>query len=127
MKDLRSQNNSKQVSPTAGLMEDVRRLIDETRQRVATNVNAALTLLYWRIGKRINQEVLKGGRAQYGEQIVVSLSQRLVADYGQGFSYSALTRMMKFRQTFPEQKIVVALMQQLSWTHFIALITIDDP
>lgn len=67
------------VPPVASLplLEDLRRMIEETRQGVAATVNAALTLLYWRIGKRISEEILKGGRAEYGEQIVSTLSRQL--------------------------------------------------
>ena len=67
------------VAPVASLplLDDLRRMIEETRQDVAATVNAALTLLYWRIGKRINEEILKGGRAEYGEQIVSTLSRQL--------------------------------------------------
>lgn len=59
------------------LLEDLRRMIEETRQDAAATVNAALTLLYWRIGKRIDEEILKGGRAEYGKEIVRSLARQL--------------------------------------------------
>jgi len=42
------------------LLHDIRRLIEETRSTVAVTVNSALTMLYWQVGKRINEEVLKG-------------------------------------------------------------------
>ncbi len=57
------------VSPA--LMEDIRQIIGEARRSVATTVNAGLTLLYWRIGKRIVNEVLGKERARYGQQIAV--------------------------------------------------------
>jgi hypothetical protein len=44
------------------LIKDVRRLIEEARTKVASTVNAALTMLYWRVGKRIDQEILKEDR-----------------------------------------------------------------
>jgi hypothetical protein len=56
------------VSPR--LIEDIRQIIGEARRSVATTVNAGLTLLYWRIGKRIVDEVLGKERAAYGQQIV---------------------------------------------------------
>lgn len=49
------------------LLDDIRSMIDEARAAVATTVNAGLTLLYWRIGRRINEEILQGERAAYGE------------------------------------------------------------
>ncbi|MEI8248780.1 MAG: PDDEXK nuclease domain-containing protein [Lentisphaerota bacterium] len=109
------------------LLEDLRRMIEETRQGVAVTVNAALTTLYWRIGKRINEEILKGERAEYGQQILATLSQELVRDYGNGFSYSILTRMLKFSDVFPDQKIVATLSQTLSWSHFRELLPIERP
>jgi hypothetical protein len=50
------------LAPPA-LVEDLRRLIAEARRSVAATVNAGLTLLYWRIGKRILDEVLGRERA----------------------------------------------------------------
>ena len=59
----------KAITPKA-LLKDLRELITEARQDVARQVNSALVLLYWRIGKRIRQDILKEKRAEYGEQIV---------------------------------------------------------
>jgi len=55
---------------TPTLLDELRLLIEETRRGFATAANATLTLLYWRIGKRINDDILKGARAEYGEAIV---------------------------------------------------------
>jgi len=108
------------------LMEDLRQMIEETRQGVAVTVNAALTMLYWRIGKRINEEILKGGRAEYGEQIISTLSRQLEAEYGRGFSEKSLRHMLRFAEAFPDRRIVSALMRQLSWTHFLSIIYLRD-
>jgi len=59
----------KAITPKA-LLEDLRDLVATARQDVARQVNSALVLLYWRIGKRIRQDILKEKRADYGEQIV---------------------------------------------------------
>ena len=72
---------------------------------MALTVNATLTRLDWRIGRRIQAEILKGGRAEYGEQILATLSQELTQEYGKGFSYSALTRMVRFAEVFPEEAL----------------------
>ena len=96
-----------------GLLADIRHVIDDARQAVAATANAALTMLHWRIGKRIDTEILKGERAEYGKEILATLSQELEADYGRGFSYSVLTRMVKFVVAFPDERIVVALSRQL--------------
>jgi hypothetical protein len=108
------------------LVQDIRRLIEEARAKVASTVNAALTMLYWRVGKRIDQEILKGDRAAYGEKIVHALSAQLQREYGQGFTKRNLFNMIRFAQVFPDEEIVSALRAQLSWTHFRILIAIDD-
>ena len=68
--------------------------------------NAELTLLYWRIGRRIHSEVLSGERAAYGEAIVATLSQQLVAEYGRGFTYTALTRMAASSRRSPTKRLL---------------------
>ena len=85
------------------LVRDIRRLIEEARSTVATTVNVALSILYWRIGRRINQEILKESRAEYGKRILATLSQQLSLSYGSGFSYSTLTRMVKFYESFQDK------------------------
>ena len=65
--------------PTAStqLLTDIQKMIEGTRTAVATTVKSGLTVLYWRIGKRINEEILKGQRADYGAEIVSTLSRQL--------------------------------------------------
>jgi predicted nuclease of restriction endonuclease-like (RecB) superfamily len=110
------------------LLQDVRGLIEEARSAVAVTVNAGLTMLYWRIGQRIQVEILQGDRrADYGKEILATVSQELTKDYGRGFSYSALTRMVKFAEVFPEQSIVVATSKILSWSHFQELLPLEQP
>jgi DUF1016 N-terminal domain len=86
----------------------------QSRHNVAVTVNAGLTMLYWEIGNRIHQDILKEKRAEYGKEIVATLSQELTREYGVGFSYSALTRMVRFAEVFPEGEIVSTLSRQLS-------------
>jgi len=109
-----------------GLFRDVASLIDETRKNVAYTVNWALTYMYWKIGKRINDEVLQHERAEYGSQIVVSLAQQLYQVYGRGFEEKYLRRMMQFSSVFQDETIVVSLIRQLSWTHIIVLLPLKD-
>ena len=115
-----------QPKTAANLISDVRHLIEETRSKTAAAVNAGLTFLYWRIGKRIREEVLQGERAGYGHQILSTLSRELAAEYGSSFAKENLWRMMQFAAAFPDEQIVVSLIRQLSWTHFIALIPLKS-
>ncbi|MEH6874789.1 MAG: PDDEXK nuclease domain-containing protein [Candidatus Competibacter sp.] len=109
------------------LLGELRGLIDAARQQVAQTVNATLTLLYWHVGQRIRREVLKDGRAEYGEQIVSTLSTQLVREYGQSFGLRSLRRMVQFAEVFPEEQLVVALAQTLSWSHFIEILPLKQP
>ena len=109
------------------LVDDLRQIINQARNRVAVNVNAELTLMYWHIGERINREVLGNERAEYGKQIVATLSQQLQMEFGdKGFEKSSITRMMKFARLFPNYQIVATLSQQLQWSHFVEVIPLKD-
>jgi predicted nuclease of restriction endonuclease-like (RecB) superfamily len=109
------------------LLLEIRALIEEARRQTAVAVNMGLTVLYWRIGKRIRLEVLGSGRAAYGEQIVATLSRQLVADYGRGYTEKNLRRMIQFAEAFPEEEIVATLWRQLSWSHFRELLPLTRP
>lgn len=108
------------------LVTDLRKLIDDTRGRVAAAVNSGLTLLYWNIGKRIREDVLKNDRAEYGEEIVATVARQLKAEYGEGFGRRNLFRMMKFAEAFPDLRIVSTLSAQLSWSHFVEVLSVKS-
>ncbi len=95
------------------LLKDLLELIEEARQDVARQVNSALVLLYWRVGKRIRRDILKEKRAEYGEQILHVVSKRLVEEFGTGFSEKNLRRMVQFAEVFSEEQIVVTPSRQL--------------
>ena len=70
---------------------------------------------------------MKEKRADYGKEIVATLSQELTKEYGNGFSYSALTRMVRFAEIFPDTQIVATLSRQLSWSHFKEILPLKKP
>ena len=111
----------------ASLLADLRALIDGTRAQVAQAVNAGLTLTYWAVGDRIRREILGEKRAEYGKQILATLSQELTADYGRGFGIRNLFQMVRFAEAFPSRPIVQTLSAQLGWSHFIEIIGFDNP
>lgn len=111
----------------ATLVADIRQLIADAQQRAATALNAELTSLYWRVGRRIHRDMLGSQRAGYGEEIVSTLSRQLSADHGRGFSVQNLRHMVRFAQAFPEEPIVSTLSRQLSWSHLKELLYLDDP
>ncbi|HTF67950.1 MAG TPA: PDDEXK nuclease domain-containing protein [Edaphobacter sp.] len=109
------------------LLNEIRRLIEEARRQTAAAVNFGLTALYWRIGNRIQREVLGNERASYGEQIVATLSRQLVSEFGRGFADKNLRRMMQFAEAFPDEEIVATLSRQLSWSHIKELLPLVRP
>lgn len=123
---LRKKAKEPVVAAVDLVIDDLRRMIEKTRQSVASTVNASLTSLYWHIGHRIRQEILKENRAGYGRGIVATLSRQLATDYGNGFAEKSLRRMIQFAEVFPDEKIVVSLIRQLSWSHFVELIPLKD-
>lgn len=111
----------------ASLIRDIREMIETARSAVAAAVNAGLTMLYWRIGERINQEILKGKRADYGAEIVSTVSRQLEREYGSGFSAKNIRHMIRFFEAFPDGRIVSTLSRHLSWSHFKELLYLQKP
>lgn len=108
-------------------ISDLAHLIESTRNKIVHTANSSLVMLYWHLGKRINEEILKDKRAGYGDKIIATVSQHLAEGYGKGFNKSALTRMINFFKSYPDLEIVATLSQQLSWSHIVELIPIIPP
>ncbi len=116
------------LEPTNSLVSDIKTLIEQSKQHVSVAVNATITMLYWNIGSRINNEIGSKDHAEkYGKQIVATLWRQLESEYGASFSEKNLRRMMQFASVFADEKIVVSLIRQLSWSHLKILIPIEDP
>jgi len=109
------------------LLGDIRSLIETGREQVAQAVNARLVLLYWSVGERIHREILGSKRAEYGEEILPTLSTKLVTEYGQGFSPRNLARMISLATRFSDREVVSQLAGRLGWSHFVEIIPMDDP
>ncbi len=109
------------------LVGELRGLIDQARESIASTVNARLTMLYWHLGNRIRKEILKDERAEYGRGIVAAVARQLTQHYGKGFSEKSLRRMVQFGELFPDEQIVAPLARQLTWTHITVLLPLKDP
>jgi len=94
--------------PTA-LLADLRGLIQQAREGVARVVDSGLTTLYWHVGRRIRQDILKERRADYGEQIVSALGTQLTTEFGRGFSRRNLFNMVRFAEVFPDRANCAAI------------------
>jgi predicted nuclease of restriction endonuclease-like (RecB) superfamily len=106
------------------LVQELSTLIEQSQQQMLKQVNSIVNLLFWQLGKRVNDYVLQNKRADYGKQIVVTLSRQLKHNYGRNFEEKNLRRMLQFAEQFNDIEIVVTLSRQLSWSHFLALIPI---
>lgn len=129
MKNRKQVQHSREIVGKAdnkALLFDIQTLIENAKRSVATTVNSELTILYWQIGRRIYKEILQEKRAEYGKEIVPTLSVKLVFEYGRGFDAKNLWRMIQFAERFSDEKIVVTLSRQLSWSHFIEIIPVKN-
>jgi len=87
----RKASKSSALVPT-GLVPELRELIETTRRSVARGVNTALVQLYWQIGARIRKDSLANRRAEYGKEILVTLSQELMKEFGRRFFISGVLK-----------------------------------
>lgn len=87
--------SAKRILPD-GLIDDLRSMIDRTKESIAAAVNSKIAILYWHIGNRVRKEILNGQRAEYGQEIVAAVSRQLSGEYGKGFSDKSLRRMIQF-------------------------------
>ena len=112
----------------ADILHELKVLIDNAKQSVVIEINSGLTILFWQVGNKINNHILKNERAEYGKQIVVTLSRELESKYGRNFEVKNLRRMLQFADQFGEKEIVVTLSRHLSWSHFLLLLPLkkDD-
>jgi predicted nuclease of restriction endonuclease-like (RecB) superfamily len=108
------------------LFADIQKLIDDARNMVSKVVSSGVTALYWNIGARINKEILNNQRAEYGKQIVATLSRQLIREYGNNFEEKNLRRIIQFAQLFPNAENVATLWRQLGWSHFKLLLPLKD-
>lgn len=115
---------NKNLPETTNLLKVLIPIIEQGKKQLAIQVNSALTLVFWQVGKRINEAVLQNERAAYGKQVIVNLSEQLVLRYGKNFQVRNLRRMMQFANFFPKLEILSPLVTQLSWTHFVVLLSI---
>lgn len=108
------------------LLEQLLNLIEHSKKQVAIQVNSELTLLFWEVGKHINEYILQNQRADYGKRIFPTLSTKLQEKYGRNFEEKNLRRMSQFAEQFGDYKIVVPLARQLSWSHFLILLPLKN-
>lgn len=108
------------------LFSEIKTLIEQSKQQISVAVNSTITILYWQVGNRITTEVLKEQRAEYGKEIVSSLSKHLELEYGSGWSKRHLHHCIRFVEIYPDLDIVHTLCTQLSWSHIRLITPMED-
>ena len=115
---------TKLITKEEMVINEVKRIIEESKRKVVSYVNTTLLFTYWNIGKLIVE--YQGGkeRAKYGDRLIERLSIELTKEYGGGFSKRNLEMMRKFFEYFPIAQSVLA---QLSWTHYQLVLRVENP
>ena len=106
------------------LLNDIKALIEKSKNEVVRNVNTTMLITNWNIGRRIVEEEQNGMvKAEYGTALLKVLSKELTKQYGKGFSRSNLQSMRKF---YLEYKKCQTLSGKLSWSHYLLLLGVSD-
>ena len=113
------------------LSDKIIEILNKAREQVVQSVNRAMVYAYYEVGRMIVEEEQNGKeRAEYGKQILKELSEELTAEFGKGFSVTNLQQMKNFYVVYGKQQTVSAKSEtldfQLSWSHYLKLIRIDD-
>jgi predicted nuclease of restriction endonuclease-like (RecB) superfamily len=116
----------KKIAQKNRLFGDIKKLIEQSKQHISVAVNSTMTMLYWRVGKRIKTDVLQNKRAEYGKEVIKQLSDNLTKQYGKGWGEKHLRHCLRFAEIFPDANIVSALRRQLTWTHIKTVLYIEE-
>ena len=108
------------------LFHDLTHIIEQGKNQLVKQVNSTITLVYWQVGKKINEHILNNQRAEYAKEIVSTVSTQLKQVYGKSFEERNLRRMMQFSELFSDFEIVSQVATQLSWSHFVELLPIKS-
>ncbi|MCL2861511.1 MAG: PDDEXK nuclease domain-containing protein [Firmicutes bacterium] len=108
------------------LVGEVSHIIEKRKHSIVTQANSGMVMMFWEVGRHIDFSILNNKRADYGKQIVTTVSKQLVLRYGSSFSVDNMRRMMQFARLFSSEQIVAPMARQLSWSHFRELLSVKD-
>ena len=113
------------------LFQDACQIIEQAQAAAYRAVDVTLIKRNWLLGMRINMDILKAQRAEYGDQIIKTLAKSLTMRYGEGFTKTNLYNYIGFYQKWPEffhavsgksenimQLLIATSPIRLSWTHY---------
>lgn len=111
-------NNQSNNLTTQALYKEVKEILDFAKKSAVTAINSSMVKAYWLIGKKNIEEQQKGKkRANYGEELLKTLSKQLTNDFGRGFSYANLKNFRQFYLVNPDFEKSYTLCSKLSWSH----------
>ena len=117
------------------LFQDVKTLLESSRNRVAETVNSVMVQTYFEIGKLIvNDEQHGNKKAEYGAETLKNLSSELMSEFGKGFSIQNLERMRKFYIFWSKSSALSGEFEKdgkisnlsLSWSHYVRLLSLKN-
>ena len=106
-----------------GLFDDIRRVLNNARQKAYAAVNSAMVEVYWSIGRLIVEKQGGEERAAYGNGLIIGLSKQLTAEYGKGFTVANLKNMRQFYFAFQKGYTACSL---LSWSHCRLIMRVEN-
>lgn len=108
-------------------LTEIKTILAQARQKAYFAINSAMVEAYWNIGKRIVEEEQNGAdRAEYGKQIIQTISDELTQEFGKGFGERTIRNFRQFYLTFPELEIWKTVFSKLSWSHFQRVLKVSN-
>ena len=105
------------------IFEEVKKILQEARNKIYKTANNAMVEAYWNIGKIIVEKQSGNEKAEYGAELLKNLSKEMTKEFGKGFTIANLKNMRQFYLTFPKS---YALRSELSWTHYRLLMRVEN-
>ncbi len=105
------------------IFEEVKKVLQEARNKVYKTANNAMVEAYWNIGRIIVEKQSGNEKAEYGAELLKNLSKEMTKEFGKGFTIANLKNMRQFYLTFPKS---YALRSELSWTHYRLLMRVEN-
>ncbi|VDH02572.1 Uncharacterized conserved protein [Bergeyella zoohelcum] len=120
---MRAYNGLPKLNIMQQCINDIRKIIEQARQKAYSATAFAMVEGFWLIGKRIVEEEQGGNaRADYGKEVIKTLSAQL----GKGFSPRTLWDYKRFYLAFPDWEDSAHACALLSWSHIRLLLRVED-
>ncbi|GBU27407.1 hypothetical protein R84B8_00937 [Treponema sp. R8-4-B8] len=112
---------------TETYITEIKQIIISARNKAHTAINSAMIEAYWLIGKRIVEEEQNGKqRAEYGKEVIKTLSEELQNEFGQGFAERCLREYRQFYLNFMDFEFGAHCAPNLTWSHYRLIMRLTD-